>query len=108
FFASAIGVNGTPTEVTTDRSPALARAISKLLPLALHDTTQYANNRVEGDRGRLNACLRPMSGLKRDSTGSMVIRGHACIQNLRRGHYELRSDALPGLTAAAASTIWRR
>ena len=24
FFASAIGVNGTPTEVTTDRSPALA------------------------------------------------------------------------------------
>jgi hypothetical protein len=31
-----------------------------------------------------------------------VIRGHAFIQNLRRGHYELGVNALPGLTVAAA------
>jgi transposase, IS6 family len=31
-----------------------------------------------------------------------VIRGHAFIQNLRRGHCELRVDALSGLTVAAA------
>lgn len=37
FFVSAIGVHGTPSEVSTDRAPALARAISELLPLALHD-----------------------------------------------------------------------
>ncbi|MFT7601647.1 MAG: hypothetical protein ACI8TP_004607, partial [Acidimicrobiales bacterium] len=28
-----------------------------------------------------------------DRTASVVIRGHALIQNLRRGHYELGTDA---------------
>jgi IS6 family transposase len=64
FFVSAIGLHGAPSEVTTDRSPALARAITELLPLALHDTTQFANIRVEADHGRLKARLRPMRGLK--------------------------------------------
>ena len=102
FFASAIGVHGTPSEVSTDRAPALARAISELLPLALHDTTRYANNRVEADHGRLKARHRSMSDLKRNSTASPVIRGHAFIQNLRQGHYELGVEALPGLHLAAA------
>jgi hypothetical protein len=48
------------------------------------------------------ARLRPMRGLKRDRTASVVVRGHAFIQNLRRGHYELGADARPGLTLAAA------
>ena len=52
--------------------------------------------------GRLNARLRPMRGLKWDGTASVIIEGHAFIQNLRRGHYELGVDALPGMTAAAA------
>ena len=43
-----------------------------------------------------------MRGLKRDRTASVVIRRHAFIQDLRRGHYELGVEALPGLTAAAA------
>ena len=102
FFASAIGAHGRPRVVTTDRSPALARAIIELVPAAHHDTTQYANNRVEADHGRLKARLRPMRGLKRDRTASVVIRGHAFMQNLRRGHYELGVDALAGLTVAAA------
>jgi len=67
-----------------------------------HDTSQYANNRVEADHGRLKARLRPMRGLKRDRTASVVVRGHAFMQNLRRGHYELGLDALPGLRVAAA------
>ena len=41
-----------------------------------------------------------MRGHKRDRTASVVIRGHAFMQNL--GHYELGIDALPGLTVAAA------
>ncbi len=102
FFASAIGVHGQPIEVVTDRSPALARAITELLPAALHNTTQYASNRVEADHGRLKTRLRPMRGPKRDRTARVVMRGHAFIQNLRRGHYELGVDALPGLIVAAA------
>jgi len=33
-----------------------------------------------------------MRGLKTDRTASTVIRGHAFVQNLRRGHYELGAD----------------
>ncbi len=70
--------------VTTDRSPALARTIVELLPGAHHDTTEYANNRVEADHGRLKARLRPMRGLKRDRTASVAIRGHAFMQKALR------------------------
>ncbi len=34
-----------------------------------------------------------MRGLKTDRTAAVVIGGHAFIQNLRRGHYELGVDA---------------
>jgi IS6 family transposase len=102
FFANVISSHGAPAEVTTDRAHALVRVVSEVLPDALHDTTQYANNRVEADHGRLKARLRPMRGLKRDRTASIAVRGHAFIQNLRRGHYELGIDARRGLTLAAA------
>jgi hypothetical protein len=36
-----------------------------------------------------------MRGLKTERTASVVVRGHAFVQNLRRGHYELGVDALP-------------
>jgi hypothetical protein len=69
--------------------------IEELIPTAFHDTGQYENNRCEADHGRLKARLRPMRGLKTDRTASVVIRGHAFIQNLRRGHYELGVEASP-------------
>ena len=43
-----------------------------------------------------------MRWLKRDRTASVVIRGHAFMQNLRRGHYELGAESLPGLIVPAA------
>ena len=93
FFTTAIGAHGDPTEVVTDRAPALRAAIDELIPAAFHDTEQYANNRVECDHGRLKARLRPMRGLKHDRTARVIIRGHALMQNVRRGHYELGADA---------------
>jgi IS6 family transposase len=47
------------------------------------------NNRVEADHGWLKARLRPMRGLKRLRLATVIAAGHAFIQNLRRGHYEL-------------------
>ncbi len=42
------------------------------------------------------------AGLKTERTASVVILGHAFIQNLRRGHYELAVDAgLPFRLATA-------
>jgi IS6 family transposase len=93
FFAKAVLAHGHPDEVITDRAAALAHVIAELLPDAIHNTEQYANNRVECDHGRLKARLRPMRGLKTDRTASVIIHGHAFMQNLRRGHYELGNDA---------------
>ena len=95
FFAAALAVHGSPAELITDRAPALANVIEDLVPAALHNTGQYENNRVESDHGRLKARLRPMRGVKTHRAASAVIRGHAFIQNLRRGHYELAVDAAP-------------
>jgi IS6 family transposase len=95
--------HGQPDEVITDRAAALAHVIADLLPDAVHNTEQYANNRIECDHGRLKARLRPMRGLKTDRTASVIIRGHAFIQNLRRGHYELGGNAINGQLRSAAA-----
>jgi transposase-like protein len=59
----------------------------------LHATEQYANNRVEADHGRLKARLRPMRGLKTLRSARILAAGHAYVQNLRRGHYDIATDA---------------
>jgi transposase-like protein len=73
FLSSAITAHGEPVEVMTDKSPAVAKTIRELAPGARHDTTQYANSRVESDHGRLKAMLRPMRGLQTDRTASVII-----------------------------------
>ena len=93
FFETMLTGLERPREVTTDLAAPLLRVVAELLPDVLHDTAQYANNRIEWDHGRLKARLRPMRGLRSDRSVSTVIRGHAFIQNLRRGHYELGVEA---------------
>jgi transposase, IS6 family len=66
--------------------------LDELLPVAWRRTDQYANNRVEADHGRLKARLRPMRRLKRDGSARGITAGHAFVQNLRRGHYELAAE----------------
>jgi IS6 family transposase len=90
FLERAIGTTKVaPAEVTTDQAPVYPAVLEDLLPAAWHRTDQYANNRVECDHGKLKARLRPMRGLKQDRSARVVIAGHAFVQNLRRGHYEL-------------------
>ncbi len=93
FFRRALDAHGEPDEIITDLAQALETVIEELIPDAFHNTEQYANNRVECDHGRLKSRLRPMRGLKTDRTASVAIQGHAFIQNLRRGHYELGTEA---------------
>jgi transposase-like protein len=76
--------------------------LEELLPAAWHRIDRYANNRVECDHGRLKARLRPMRGLKQDRSARIVIAGHALVQNVRRGHYELAVDAPANRRAAVA------
>jgi IS6 family transposase len=93
FLERAIGTTKVrPAEVTTDRAPVYPLVLEELLPAARHRTDRYANNRVEADHGRLKAWLRPMRGLKQDRSARVVLVGHAFVQNLRRGHYELAAE----------------
>jgi IS6 family transposase len=104
FFTTALDAHGEPMEIVTDRAPALRAAIDELIPDAFHNVEQYENNRIECDHGRLKARLRPMRGLKRDRSAQVIMRGHALMQNLRRGHYELGVDARSRCHVAAAFT----
>jgi IS6 family transposase len=81
-----------PVEITTDRASVYLRVIDELTPASRHVTEQYCNNRVEADHGRLKSRLRPMRGLKTITSLRVVAAGHAFVQNLRRGHYELTAD----------------
>jgi transposase, IS6 family len=93
FFTRALEHGPRPTEVTTDQAPAYPRVIEELISAACHVTEQYANNPIESDHGRLKSRLRPMRGLTQLSSARVISAGHAFIQNLRRGHYELGRDA---------------
>ncbi len=90
FFGSAMMTTQTqPVEVVTDRAHAYIRVIEDAVPAAWHHVERYANNPIECDHGRLKARLRPMRGLKGQHSVRVVVTGHAFVQNLRRGHYEL-------------------
>jgi transposase-like protein len=88
--------------VTTDKAGPYLRVLDELAPTAAHVTEQYANNRIEADHSRLRARLRPMRGLKRIRSAARLAAGHAFVQNLRRGHYELATDVSPPLRLATA------
>jgi transposase, IS6 family len=92
FFTRALRAGMTPVEVTTDRAHVYPRVLDELVPSALHTVEQYANNPVEADHGRLKARLRPMRGLKRHRSARIFAAGHAFVQNLRRGHYDIATE----------------
>ena len=76
--------------------------LEELLPSAWHRSDRYANNRVECDHGRLKARLQPMQGLKQDRSARVIIAGHALVQNLRRGPYELAVEEAANRRLAVA------
>jgi transposase-like protein len=103
FFEQALRTTSVvPVEVITDRAPTYPIALEELLPAAWHRTDRYANNGIECDHGRLKARLRLMRGLKQDRSASVVLVGHAFIQNVRRGHYELAVEEPASLGLAVA------
>jgi transposase, IS6 family len=102
FFTRALGQAPRPAEVTTDRAQAYPRVLDELLPAACHVLEKYANNPIESDHGRLKSRLRPMRGLKQLRCARVITTGHAFIQNIRRGHYELGVEEVANLRVLAA------
>jgi transposase-like protein len=87
--------------VVTDAAAVHPAVLDGSSPSAWHHLERYANNPIEADHGQLKHRLRPMRGLRTDRTAQTVIAGHASMQNLRRGHYELGLDAPPVVRVAA-------
>jgi transposase-like protein len=105
FFTRALRMlRVVPSEVVTDAAAIYPGVLDELVPSAWHHVEQYANNPIESDHSQLKRRLRPMRGLQTDRTAQVVIAGHAFIQNLRRGHYELGLDAPPATRLAEAFT----
>jgi transposase-like protein len=98
-----LAVQEDPEQITTDRAAALATVIAELLPAALHHTERYAKHLMEGDHGGRKARLGPMRGLKSFRSARTIMAGHAFIQNLRRGHYELGVEARNSRLRVAAA-----
>ncbi len=103
FAVAILAVIGTHLPAALRTFLLTLAVVDDLLADVLHDTTQYANNRIEWDHGRLKARLPPMRSLRTDRTASTAIRGHAFLQNLRRGHYELGVEARHGRLRVAAA-----
>jgi transposase-like protein len=102
FFRRAMAMlKVRPAEVVTDAAPVYRAVLDELVPSAWHHVETTCQ---QPDRGRpqLKHRLRPMRGLRTDRTAQTIIAGHAFMQNLRRGHYELGVDAPRGLRVAVA------
>jgi transposase-like protein len=90
FFERAIGTTKTmPSEVVTDLAPTRSVVLEELVPTAWHRTDRYANNRIEARSRSSQGGARPMRGLRQEHSARVVIVGHAFVQNVRHGHYEL-------------------
>jgi Domain of unknown function (DUF4331) len=69
------------------------------------DLTGYPNGRrpVDDATGHSpQARLRPMRELKRNRTARVMVAGHAFVQNMRRGFYDLGTDVPPSVRLADA------
>jgi transposase-like protein len=103
FFQRALAMlKVTPSEVVTDAAAIYPAVLDELVPSAWHHVERHANNPIEADHSQLKHRLKPMRGLQTDRTAQVIIAGHAFMQNVRRGHYELATDAPVAERVAAA------
>jgi transposase-like protein len=82
--------------------PALAPPAGRARPAVWHHVERHANNRVEADHAQLKRWLHRMRGIKTMTGLRVLAAGHAFVQNLRRGHYEIAVDR-PARTRLAAA-----
>ncbi len=102
FFTRALAHGPSPTEVITDKAAVSPCVLDEVAPGAWHHTEPYANNRIESDHGRVKSRLRSMRGLKQLRCARVISAGHAFIQNICRGHYELGAEEIVNLRVLAA------
>jgi hypothetical protein len=101
FFTRALATGSVAVEVSMDRAAAHPRVLDELVPAAPHITKRYPNNQVEAD-GQPSARQRPIRGVNTFQSARPLAAGHAFVQNLRRGHYQIATDQPAQLRLRAA------
>jgi transposase-like protein len=92
FFQRARASSGVvPAEVITGRAGTYLRLLEQVLPTARHRPSG-TRTIVVADHAQLKRHLRPMRGIKTMTSLRILAAGHAFVQNLRRGYYEIAID----------------
>ena len=73
-----------------------------MLPNVEHRTSNYLNNGIERDHGHVKQRLYSMRGFKQACSADCLARGHALIQNLRKGCSTLTAHVPAKLRLAVA------
>ena len=95
-----------PSRLVTDKLGSYCVAHRDVMPLVHHDTSQYANNRVEASHQPTRQRERQMRGFKSRDHAQRFLHVHGVIQNLFRvGRHHLRA-AHHRMLRARAFTIW--
>jgi IS6 family transposase len=86
--------------VSTDRAPGYPRVLDALLPACLPRDGAVCDGCHRADHGRLKSRLQ--RGLKRLRSARVISAGHAFVQNLHRGHYDIATHIEPSRQLPAA------
>jgi transposase, IS6 family len=91
FLERAIGVTKVlPVEITSDQARVYPAVLGELVPAAWHRTGRYGQQ-----PGRVRpwpaegAAWTDARSQARSQRQRVILAGHAFVQNIRRGHYEL-------------------
>jgi transposase-like protein len=109
FLRSAMKNTRTPTKITLDAYAASHRAVREMkageLPQRVRvRSSQYLNNLIEQDHGRVKQRIRPMLGFKRFDNAAATISGIELAEKIKKGQF--KTGKLGGCKATI-SELWR-
>ena len=99
---------GEPRKIVTDKLRSYAVAHRELIPEAIHDTSQYANNRAEQSHERTRVRERGMRRFKSVGQAQRFLGTHAAVYNLfNLGRHLIGAEHYRNLRISAFSE-WSR
>ncbi len=109
FFQRLIKSNqGEPRKIVTDKLRSYGVAHREVIPEAIHDTQQYANNRAEQSHESTRVRERGMRRFKSTSQAQRFLSAHAAVYHLfNRGRHLVSANQYRSLRISAFSE-WSR
>jgi putative transposase len=99
---------GEPRKIVTDKLRSYGVAHRELIPEAIHDTSQYANNRADQSHEATRVRERGMRRFKSNRQAQRFVTAHAAVQNLfNLGRHLIRAEHYRNLRISAFAE-WRR